>query len=142
VAALARAFDERFAGLVRTLQRHTSRELGRTAVSVLGALRDGGPRRITELAGAEAVTQPTMTTVVGRLDRDGLVRRVPDPADRRAVLVEILPKGLDALARYSAARHATLERALRALDAKERAAIAAALPAIDRLIVELAKEHR
>ena len=47
-----------------------------------GDAADTGPRRITDLAEAEAVAQPTITTLVGRLERDGLVRRAPDPATR------------------------------------------------------------
>ena len=58
----------------RTLGRRGKREMSRTAASVLATLRDTGPRRITELAEAEAVAQPTITTLVGRLERDGLVR--------------------------------------------------------------------
>ena len=35
------------------------------------------------LADAEQVAGPTMSKIVGALEADGLVRRVPDPADAR-----------------------------------------------------------
>ena len=72
---LATELERRLAGLWWAVLRPSSEELSRTATSVLARLRDGGPQRITDLAGAEAVAQPTMTTLVGRLERLGLVER-------------------------------------------------------------------
>ena len=80
---LADELDPRLTALWRMLGRRGKRELSRTAASVLATLRDTGPRRITELAEGEAVAQPTVTTLVGRLERDGLVRaRAPTPTTR------------------------------------------------------------
>src|ERR687886_1973406 len=97
---LATELERRLAGLWWAVLRPASRELSRTATSVLARLRDGGPQRITDLAGAEAVAQPTMTTLVKRLERAGLVDRRADAADGRAVLVAVTDEGLAALARY------------------------------------------
>ncbi len=74
-----------------------------------------------------------MTTLVVRLERDGLVQRGSDAADRRAVLVSITDEGLATLRRYSDARAAVLGARLGTLDAADREAIAAALPALERL---------
>lgn len=108
--------------------------MSRTAASVLATLRDTGPRRITELAEAEAVAQPTITTLVGRLERDGLVRRAPDPHDARAVRVHLTDEGLGRLQAMRAARTALLERRLHEFTEQERAALAAALPLLERLM--------
>ena len=51
---LAEDLDVRLSALWRTLGRRGKREMSRTAASVLATLRDTGPRRITELAEAEA----------------------------------------------------------------------------------------
>src|SRR6266566_1007733 len=60
-----------------------NRDLSLTAVSTLGSLSRYGPQRITALAGAEGVSQPSMTQLVQRLEQRGLVARGSDPADGR-----------------------------------------------------------
>jgi len=130
---LAVALEARIAAVFRLLLRRSYRELSRTATAVLATLRDTGPRRITDLAAAESVAQPTMTTLVVRLERDGLVQRASDPADGRAVLVTITDEGIATLRRYSDARAGVLGARIATLDAADREAIAAALPALDRL---------
>jgi DNA-binding MarR family transcriptional regulator len=47
-----------------------------------------------ELADGMAVAPRTMTDVIDVLERDGLVKRVPDPADRRSVLALITESGM------------------------------------------------
>jgi DNA-binding MarR family transcriptional regulator len=47
-----------------------------------------------ELAEAMAVAPRTMTDIVDVLERDGLVKRVADPADRRSVLALITESGI------------------------------------------------
>ncbi|MEA2227813.1 MAG: hypothetical protein QOF04_1443 [Solirubrobacteraceae bacterium] len=131
---LGEALDARLAVLWRTLGRGGAGDLSRTSLSVLATLRDGGPHRITQLAAGEGVAQPTMTTLVTRLERLGLVARGPDPADARAVRVAITDEGLARLQRLREARAAVLEARLAALDPAERAALEAALPALDAVI--------
>jgi DNA-binding MarR family transcriptional regulator len=131
---LGAELDARLLAIYWMVGRRAPRDMSRSAASVLGTLRDTGPRRITELAGVEAVAQPTMTTLVGRLERDGLVTRQADPADARAVRVAITDEGRERLARMRAQRAALLDADLANLSAEERAALEAALPALDRLI--------
>ncbi|HSK25972.1 MAG TPA: MarR family transcriptional regulator [Jiangellales bacterium] len=60
---------------------------------LLTALWERSPRSPSELAATCAVEPPTVTRMVGRLETAGLVRRTPDPGDRRAVLVELTRAG-------------------------------------------------
>jgi DNA-binding MarR family transcriptional regulator len=131
---LADELDQRLTALWHVLGRRGKRDLSRTATSVLATLRDTGPRRITELAEAEAVAQPTVTTLVGRLERDGLVRRMADPEDARAVRVHLTDEGRGRLEALRADRAALLEARLTALTEDERAVLAAALPLLDTLL--------
>jgi DNA-binding MarR family transcriptional regulator len=110
--------------------------LSRTAASVLATVRDAGPRRITELAESEAIAQPTVTTLVGRMERDGLVERRPDPGDARAVLVHLTDDGLTRLNEMRVAREALLDARLQTLTADEREVLAAALPVLDKVLKE------
>src|SRR5689334_18152075 len=130
---LAYELDLRVTRLWHLLLRRSFRELSRTSASVLATLRDEGPQRVTELAAREAIAQPTMTTLIGRLERDGLAVRQQDPDDGRAVLVVITDDGLELLERSRRNRRAIVERQLDLLDDDERAALAAALPALGKL---------
>ena len=125
--------DAAVLGLYWRISRQTPRDMSRSAASALGNLRDLGPTRITELANLEGVTQPTMTTLVTRLERDGLVTRSPDPADARAVRVEITEEGRQRLVRMRAERAAALDAALAELEPEERALLEAALPVLEKL---------
>ena len=137
---LAGALDERLAAVWRLLLRRSNRTLSRTAISVLALLRDRGPQRITTLAAAESVAQPTMTTLVGRLEREGYVSRHPDPDDGRAALIELTPEGREVLDRLGAERAALLEGLLGDLDDDARERLDAALPALDALIQNLKEQ--
>jgi MarR family transcriptional regulator for hemolysin len=56
---------------------------------VLTALKEGARLSQTELARWAKVEQPTMAQLLSRMERDGLVRREPDPADRRSSLISL-----------------------------------------------------
>jgi DNA-binding MarR family transcriptional regulator len=78
-----------------------------------------------------------MTQLVGRLERDGLVRRRRAPADRRGVLVEITDAGRTLVADRRRQRSAALDRLVARLDPAEQRALTSALPAL-RQLCELA----
>ncbi|GAA5157679.1 MarR family transcriptional regulator [Amycolatopsis dongchuanensis] len=109
-------------------------QLTLTQGSVLGELVTNGPRRMSALADLEGVRQPSMTDLVRRLERLGLVTRTADPEDRRAVLVEATEAGRQYIDALIVAREEFLRERLAALDPAERAAIDTALPALRRLI--------
>lgn len=60
---------------------------------VLATLSGSPPETVTGLAEACLLQQPTMTKLLDRMVRDDLVRRLPDPRDRRVVRIEATPKG-------------------------------------------------
>jgi DNA-binding MarR family transcriptional regulator len=111
-----------------------AQRLSFTTLSVLHTLAGRGPLRLTELTASEQVTQSAITQIVTRLERDGLVRRQPDPSDGRAVLVRITPPGAAIIDGRRAERTARLSELAGRLAPADRAAIAAALPALARLV--------
>jgi DNA-binding MarR family transcriptional regulator len=131
---LAGALDARLAALWRTLGRGGYGGLSRTAAAVLANLRHNGPQRIGDLAAAEAVAQPSMTSLVTRLENAVLVQRIPDPDDARAVRVKLTPDGDDCLDEIRAGRAALIASRLAKLTREERQALEAALPALDSLV--------
>jgi DNA-binding MarR family transcriptional regulator len=123
----------RLSRLTRALARGAT-GLSRTQISVLVTLRDEGPTRISSLAARERVTQPTMTILVNRLERQRLVERRDDPADGRAVPVSITAPGRDALAAAVAEMEAALAAQIGELPDADRRALEAILPVFDRLV--------
>jgi DNA-binding MarR family transcriptional regulator len=107
--------------------------LSRSAASVLHRLATAGPQRVTDIAAWESVAQPSATALVGRLEAQGLVARGADADDARAVRVSITPAGEELLHDRRRARAASLGARVEALDAGERAALAAAIPLLERL---------
>jgi DNA-binding MarR family transcriptional regulator len=95
-------------------------------MSALSTVVFGGPRTIGEMARMEQVSAPTMTRLVAGLERDGFVRRAPSPADARAVVVEATPKGRRVLEEGRSRRVEFLASRLRALPARDRAALSRA----------------
>ena len=104
-----------------------------TTLSVLHTLAGRGPMRLAELTASEQVTQPAITQIVTKLEHDGLVERRPDPSDGRAVLVHITAAGAAIVNGRRADRMAVLAELTDRLTPEERAAVAAALPALTRL---------
>jgi DNA-binding MarR family transcriptional regulator len=96
-------------------------------------LERSGAHRLSDLAVAEGVTQPGMTQLVSRLERDGLAERRPDPADGRVVVVRITAAGREFVRRRRATRAQRLSELLAHVPPADRAALVGALPALDRL---------
>jgi DNA-binding MarR family transcriptional regulator len=57
------------------------------------ALVDGKALAQKDLARLAAVEQPTMANTLARMERDGLIARAPDPADRRSTLLRLTRAG-------------------------------------------------
>ena len=73
--------------------------LGETGLSLakFGALRHlveaEEPMALSQLAEKIACVKSNVTQLVDRLENDGLVRRIPDPDDRRSVLASVTDSG-------------------------------------------------
>jgi len=135
---IAEALPQRSAALSRLFLTRSSVCVSRTEVGVLRNLSTG-PRRITELAADERVTQPAITLLVNRLEERGWVKRVPDPSDRRAVLASLTPLGEETFERLRAEYRALLHEEMAMLDDAEVETLAAAVEILDRLIARLSQ---
>ncbi|MBV1856593.1 MarR family transcriptional regulator [Catellatospora sp. NEAU-YM18] len=119
--------------LFTALRRLSPPGLSLTAASTLARLDREGPHRLTELAAKEGVTQPAMTQLVSRLERDGLAARAADPEDGRVVLVEITAAGRELMSRRRQIRADHINEILGTLSEADRRAVDAALPVLNRL---------
>ena len=102
-------------------------------LSALSVVVFAGPIGIGALAAAEGVAAPTMTRLVDGLERDGLVRRRPDPADARGVLVEPTATGKRILTKGRRQRVRTLAEGLAGLTSEELADIRRGADLIERV---------
>lgn len=126
-ATLAVALRELSAAVARHLPRGT---VSRAAASTLSVLRREGAQRITVLAEREAVSQPAMTNLVQRLEAQGLVTRAADPVDARATLISVTEAGVRVIDERRRLQDDALRSTLERLSPEDRAALAAALPAL------------
>src|ERR1700744_6612546 len=104
-------------------RRATEYDLSIPATRLLGVLRDREPT-MQQLARLLELDKSSVTGLVARAERRGLVARVPSPADKRAVLVRLTDDGR-ALVSASARGFATdVTAMLGHLGARDRAAFA------------------
>jgi DNA-binding MarR family transcriptional regulator len=93
-----------------------------SAIAILATLRRLGPIPATRLAAEERLQPQSLTRIITGLERDGLIERTPNEADRRELLVGLTPRGLKALAADMRGRRHWLESAMVAqLTGAERA---------------------
>jgi DNA-binding MarR family transcriptional regulator len=71
-----------------------------TDIHAVGALLEIGPAGASQLADLMGMTTGAVTRLVDRLERAGYVRRQPDPADRRRIVIEVVPERVAEIARY------------------------------------------
>ena len=79
-----------------------------------------GALRLNDLADRMGVSPPTASRSVDALYELGLVERVPDPQDRRALRIELTPSGKELLADRKAKAQAAFAPAVALLSASER----------------------
>jgi DNA-binding MarR family transcriptional regulator len=120
--------------LVSAVVRQYPRDMSLTAMSTLSTLEQSGPRRLTDLAGVEGITQPSMTALVGQLERLGLADRQRDPRDGRVVLVAITSAGRAKMRSRRRAGANALAALIDRLPPAETAALATAVPALAQLV--------
>lgn len=128
--ALGEALYTLAAGVIR----RRSRTLSLTALSTLATLQHTGPRRLTDLAVAEEITQPSMTSLVTQLEQLGLAERRRDRVDARVVLVAITRAGRQLVRERRRVGAEALTELIDKLDEQDAAELNAALPALLRLV--------
>lgn len=107
-------------------------ELSTNQVSTLNML-SAQPLRVSAIARNAGIRVPSATEQVIKLEAAGLVQRMPDDSDARAVLVRLTDGGRNTLDGANKRRNADVAAALATLSAEERRAVRNAIPAIDKV---------
>ncbi|MBI3884224.1 MAG: MarR family transcriptional regulator [Opitutae bacterium] len=130
---LLRTGDEAFGVIDRNFSRHGISQ-GRFSVLMLlwrcanpdhplggaGAADCPAPSTPAELAEAAGVTRATMTGLIDTLERDGFVKRLPDPDDRRMMSVRLTARGGKFLQQFLPGHFKAVGAIMRPLSESER----------------------
>ena len=111
-------------------------ELSAAQLSTLKMLLGEG-QRVGEIARNLGVRVPSATEQIIKLERAGLARREPDPADSRAVRVILTPEGRAAVDAANTRRNQVMADILSTLTDQDREALSEALPVIDKINASL-----
>jgi DNA-binding MarR family transcriptional regulator len=125
--------------LLEALQKESlgTFDLSFVEYSVLRLLaRAGAAHQLSPSRLAEQVVRTTgaMTKILDRLERRGLLERVPDPTDRRGLLVGLTSEGLEQSGKASAAYTVLRARVLEGLASDEIATITAGVGRLAELL--------
>jgi DNA-binding MarR family transcriptional regulator len=96
---------------------------------------DISPRAIADRLG---LARPTVSNLIQTMKRDGLLTLVRNADDARVVHVTVTDFAAELLSRYDTTSERIVSAALNQLTPKERAAVAAAVPALTQLQAILA----
>jgi DNA-binding MarR family transcriptional regulator len=94
------------------------------------------PPRMSDLAAGLGIVPRSATTTVEALEAAGFVTRLPDPDDRRSVLVALTPAARRVVARIQSARCDAADEVFAALDASQRATLLELLGRVDAPVAE------
>jgi DNA-binding MarR family transcriptional regulator len=102
-------------------------EVSDRELALLRTLVAEGPMITKELGGRFRVPVSTMTGLVDRMEKRGLVRRVPGRRDRRSIELEATPAGTRALREHARGLEAIARGLLDALPERDQRALIAIL---------------
>lgn len=125
------------------LNRRLRRELAPLGITggqaaLLWAIRTNPGIGVRGLAGLEGVSAPAMSAYVDRLEAAGFVARRRSELDRRRVDLQVTESGLRILRSARSRRTAWLADRLRRLEPGELERVEAALPALNKLLEDVA----
>jgi DNA-binding MarR family transcriptional regulator len=127
---LAELFIDVSKQLGRTSSRARTGELSNARYNVMRAVLDHGPERMSRIAGAVGISPRSLTDLVDALTKEGYLRRLADPHDRRSVLIELTASGHEVVRAGRRARLTQAAQVFQDLDTTERANL-------ERLLVKL-----
>lgn len=107
---------------IRKVHTGTIQQMSLTPVQffVLSLIEEKGFSRIGEISRELAISPPTATGIVDRLERDGFVKRMHDKEDRRAVNIVLTKKGGALLEKAGKGKYERMKQILGILTPEDR----------------------
>ena len=85
---------------LRGVDLESSTGLSGRELDLVALLGSSGPTSVKSLVVDLGLPRSTMTAIVDRLEARGLIKRHPNPHDRRSVILEATPSASEALLHY------------------------------------------
>jgi DNA-binding MarR family transcriptional regulator len=119
------------AAIVKKVDQHLARwGLSVARYSILRLLLNKEAMTLSELSRSHVCVAGNMTMLIGRLERDGLVKRMADPRDKRVTRVALTAKGRRITADAVAPHRAFLEGLMAPLGVGKVRALAKSIDAL------------
>ncbi|MFF2146740.1 MarR family winged helix-turn-helix transcriptional regulator [Kitasatospora sp. NPDC058190] len=136
--ALAEEFSALMVGIQRMLRRRLRQGLEQprlrgAQVELLRLVTDSPGLRVSDAAQELCLAGNSVSTLVNQLVAQDLLRREADPGDRRAALLYATGQAKERIEAWRSRRRALVGELVAALPEQERAALAAAVPALRSL---------
>jgi DNA-binding MarR family transcriptional regulator len=103
-------------------------------IRLLRALDEDGPQIMSELSQRLAITPRAITSLVDRLEHEGMARRQPHPTDRRATVIELTRQGADACSTGIDEQRSALADLFESLTEKDRRELLRLFEKLQRLL--------
>jgi DNA-binding MarR family transcriptional regulator len=120
--------------LIRFAARESTSSVPRALARALAVIVDLGEPRISDIAAADRISQPTATNLVQKLEERGWVERTPDPHDARAVRIRITDTGKAAQLEFRRSAAQSLTPRLERLEPAQLTALADGVLALQSLL--------
>jgi DNA-binding MarR family transcriptional regulator len=120
----------------RRLRQEAGSELSPSLTAALVTVEQHGPLTPSDVAARERVQRPTATRVLARLEEQGLIERMTDPADRRSSLLTATPAGRELLDELRTRKTAFLASRIENLTPEERQTLDRAADILERMLAE------
>jgi len=136
---LAGGLLRRVASLHTQLQRQGDSCCGGATMAqctILSELRRAGPMTLGDLARGLALDKGWISRSVETLTQEGLLVKTPSEADKRAVIIEMTPRGQALAEEVNGALDSLSERVLRRIPAEEQETVLRALRLLERALEE------
>ena len=139
---------ERFVDVLGATRRQLRRTVGRpfpepglsaAQAELVRHVRRNPGCSVASAAATLGIAPNTVSTLVRQLADAGLLRRAPDPSDRRAARLTLTPAARQRLTRWRSRRLVAVREAWDALPAADRRALTAAVPAMQALAAALSE---
>lgn len=123
--------------LVRASARLSETQVPNAVWRALAILDEFGEMRVGDFAVRDRCSQPTATAMFKRLEGHGVVERVADPDDRRAVRIRLSDKGRSRLAELRDGVADGLRERMEALGESDKDALRKGIDVVERLLADV-----
>lgn len=131
----------RLSRFLRPTEAGTAADLTPTHVSVLLLTDRHGPIRLASVADREGMNPTLLSRAVAHLLSRGLIKRTPDPDDRRSAWLRTTDAGQEVAERIRLERTEAVQSAMDQLTGEDRELLRDALPALEHLVEQLAEDR-